>query len=229
MNRLIKHRIDELQRRQFYDASPPTAATTTTTMTTTARRVSYVDWGHIMAPRSWPQNVRIAGDIDQHVGLEARLAMIQATTNHLAEQDRQQRHGIPPWSVTHPPSNNDDNTNDDNDGDDDCRVASPYRRPEYCNTLSREERDRAFDEFLDVAIPDPPLTLEEQTTYVNDQRRFCSTCVWNGKVNCDSRLTYLIHTYGGPRHTQLHNMLQGTPACVKPDDADDGTETDGAA
>ena len=197
INHKIKRRIDGWQRDQYRfhgDGDNDDSH----------NAVTYVDFGHIMRPRAWPQEVRIAGDIDMHIGLGGRLAMIQAMTNHLAEQDRQKLLGLPPWMAYH---------HDDGHAGD-CRIASPFRRPEYC--LTAEELKAAHDEILDIAVTEPPLPPEEQAVYEQDQERFCPSCIWNGKTNCRDRFLYLVHRYGDvPRNHHLHNLLEGTPSCVK--------------
>jgi hypothetical protein len=60
----------------------------------TGARVSYIDWGQAMHPRLYPQQIRIAGDINEHYGLEARLAFLQMLVNHMVEQDRQKELGV---------------------------------------------------------------------------------------------------------------------------------------
>lgn len=53
--------------------------------------VSYIDWGQVMFPRSFPRSKRIRGDMQAHFGLEARLTFVQMLMNHLVERDRQKR------------------------------------------------------------------------------------------------------------------------------------------
>ena len=207
INHKIKRRIDGFQRDQYRvhgDHDDHDDDDDDDVNDDSHYAVSYVDFGHIMRPRTWPQEVRIAGDIDQHIGLGGRLAMIQAMTNHLAEQDRQKLLGIPPWMAYHY-----------DDGDDgDCRIASPFRRPEYC--LTAEELKAAHDEILDIAVTEPPLSPEEQAIYEQDQERFCPSCIWNGKTGCNDRLLYVVDRYRDqPRSVHLHNLLEGTPSCVK--------------
>lgn len=48
-------------------------------------RLSYVDWGGAMKPRSFGGD-RIRGDIKAHYGLEARVVFAQMLTNHLKEE-----------------------------------------------------------------------------------------------------------------------------------------------
>lgn len=62
--------------------------------------VSYVDWGQAMLPRLYPKEKRIAGDINAHYGLEARLTFVQMLMNHLVERDRQRDFKLQPWVVT---------------------------------------------------------------------------------------------------------------------------------
>lgn len=62
--------------------------------------VSYVDWGQVMLPRSYPFEQRISGDIDPNYGLEARLTFIQMLMNHLVERDRQKELNMTQWLST---------------------------------------------------------------------------------------------------------------------------------
>lgn len=45
--------------------------------------LTLLDWGSVMAPRSWPYQDRIRGDIPAHYGLEGRLVQVQMLMNHL--------------------------------------------------------------------------------------------------------------------------------------------------
>ena len=190
--------------------------------------VSYVDWGHIMVPRSSPVDVRIKGDIDAHTGLEARLAMIQALTNHLAEQDRQLVHDIPPWSVYTSSSigSGGGNRSGSYMGEDydeyHCRTASPSRREEYCSRTTTTTTATTIDSinagkestFFEILV-EPSLSAEEQALYEIDQRRYCEDCAWsNTTMSCEMRLRYAIQRYDGPRHFHLHNLLEQSPECI---------------
>jgi hypothetical protein len=50
-------------------------------------RVTVVDWGKVMEPRSYPFRDRIAGDIPPHYGLEARVVFLQMLMNHLIQRE----------------------------------------------------------------------------------------------------------------------------------------------
>jgi len=64
-----------------------------------SKALSYLDWGEVIRPRSFPDSKRIAGDNDAHFGLEARLTFIQMLVNHLKELDRQEKFGLPPFPL----------------------------------------------------------------------------------------------------------------------------------
>lgn len=52
-------------------------------------RLSYVNWGEAVAPRSFQE--RIQGDLKPHYGLEPRLVLLQMVANQLAWMDGQGR------------------------------------------------------------------------------------------------------------------------------------------
>ena len=58
----------------------------------TMSSLTLVDWGSAMAPRSWPSEDRVHGDLDPHFGWEARVVLLQMLMNHLIQRDELRRH-----------------------------------------------------------------------------------------------------------------------------------------
>ena len=52
--------------------------------------LSYIDFGRVILPhRSFPEEVRIKGNLPPHYGWEARIAFLQMLANHVEERERQ--------------------------------------------------------------------------------------------------------------------------------------------
>ena len=107
-NHFIKSLIQQYQMKRYESNSPSWS------------HISYVDWGHVMGPRSFPKEKRIQGDTPNHYGLEARSCFIQMLVNHLKELEREEFHNlVPGWTLLK-----------SNDTADDCVHAGGSER--YC-------------------------------------------------------------------------------------------------
>lgn len=185
-NHLVKTWVQKFQRERRHAARPWNA-------------ISYVDWGAVMGPRSFPDDRRIAGDIPHHFGLEARLAFDQMLVNHLVELERQDALDLAPTSWVM-----------DNVGDaaDDCsRAGFP---PYYC--LGREEIDSSYARFLTKTAATNPN--ESEPDRVERARAdFCDDCLWAGNITCGHRLTYMRGHHGTPELRALESLMQSQRAC----------------
>jgi hypothetical protein len=83
-NHYIKSLIQQYQIKRYESNSPSWS------------HISYVDWGQVMGPKSFPIEKGIQGDIPHHFGLEARSCFIQMLVNHLKELEREEFHNLEP-------------------------------------------------------------------------------------------------------------------------------------
>jgi hypothetical protein len=161
--------------------------------------ISYIDWGAAMGPRTFPEGRRIAGDIDNHFGFEARVAFDQMLTNHLLELDRQDRGHLPPapWLL-----------DDAVDAAADCARAGldPY----YC--LGTGELEEWYERFLTKSVA-VRLTRAEEEQLRKARVDFCYGCIWDNKIPCSYRLLYITGHYQVPEHQALVDVMKATSAC----------------
>lgn len=147
--------------------------------------VSYIDWGQAMLPRLLPQEQRIAGDIDPHYGLEARLAFVQMLMNHLVERERQKRLNMP-WIK--------DYSSDDN---------------------SRTNSHAEADDFMTITMPGEVFTFEERLAFDRAQLAFCGECAFAKGISCQMRKDYFQFKHNLPESKALHAVMSQTSACNK--------------
>ena len=166
--------------------------------------ISYIDWGMVMGPRSFPHDKRIKGDIPYHVGFEARATFDQMLINHLIELDRQETLNLAPstWVME----------KDDSDSADDCLHAGfpPY----YC--VSKEEINYTYQEFLTrTVIVNYTKAEREQLVMARDD--FCDQCKFDikGGISCGYRLMYMRGNYKMDELPALLAVMKSTPSCNK--------------
>jgi hypothetical protein len=144
-------------------------------------RISYIDFGHAMSPRVFPNQKRIMGDINAHFGFEARSAFIQMWMNHMIDLERQETNHIAPgwtvWSST-------DNAKD-------CYHAGGNDM--YC--LSDAEITVHYELFLTISDPPEVLNETEKREYDRAKADYCSNCTSSSGIICDARLMYFQGNY----------------------------------
>jgi hypothetical protein len=191
-NHFIKTLIQQFQIQRYQSNSPTWA------------HISYVDWGQIMGPRSFPKEKRIQGDIDHHFGFEARSTFIQMMINHLQELEKEVHHNLAPgWTLLK-----------SNDTANDCVYAGGSEI--YC--LSTDQLQMAYNSFLTLSQPDVELSQQEAEDYEWAKSHFCPDCTWNGNVKCGIRLHYFQGHYNLSEAKALAAMLQGSPHCFHMED-----------
>ena len=159
--------------------------------------ISYIDWGQVMGPRSFPYEKRIAGDIDHHMGYEARSTFVQMWMNHMMELERLEKNNLPPaWMLL----NSTDNA-------DDCLHGGGSDM--YC--LSREELETEYKQFLTISVE---LSQAEKEEYERVQVDFCQNCTSSGGIDCGNRMIYFRGNHKLGKLDALVAVL-GDPKCNK--------------
>ena len=188
-NHYIKSLIQNFQKKRFESNDPAWA------------RISYIDWGHVMGPRTFPYQKRIAGDIDNHFGFEARLAFVHMWMNHMIELERAEEHKLAPgWSLW----NSSDTAND-------CLHAGGSDL--YC--LSNDELAVHYKSFLTISQPPKEMNQTEKEAYERAKADYCEFCPSStGGIICNARLMFFKGKY---RLSEVDALLAvvGDPACNK--------------
>ena len=188
-NHYIKTLIHKFQKERFESNDPAWT------------QISYIDWGHAMGPRTFPNRKRIAGDIDNHFGFEARLAFVHMWMNHMNELERAEKQNLAPgWSLW----NSSDSAND-------CLHAGGS--PLYC--LSDNELAVHYKSFLTISVPPKEMNQTEKEVYNRAKADYCEFCPSStGGIICNARLMYLKGKYGLSEVDALFAVV-GDPACNK--------------
>lgn len=185
-NHLVKKIIHDFQRNQYESQKPWT-------------KISYIDWGHVMGPRLFPQSKRIKGDIDNHFGLEARITFLQMLINHLIENNRQEKKYLKPWWAFEDINN-------------DCFKMEGSDL--YC--LSNSDEKVLYTSFLESKPMTNVLSVKEAEKLKFLNENFCEQCLWLPKQHftCLYRRNYLIMKKKMSLLSSIENVLQN-PDCKK--------------
>eukprot|EP00928_Gymnodinium_smaydae_P039346 TRINITY_DN26898_c0_g1_i1.p1 TRINITY_DN26898_c0_g1~~TRINITY_DN26898_c0_g1_i1.p1 ORF type:complete len:505 (+),score=18.87 TRINITY_DN26898_c0_g1_i1:45-1517(+) len=195
-NHLVKSLVHKYQKAQFEQHLPWS-------------QVSYIDWGQVMSPRLFPVERRIAGDIDAHVGLEARVAFIQMLTNHLVEQERQVKSNLTPWIVARMQEHTSEGTKFDSDSD--CLESGGSET--YCLTpkaLAQSDR-----EFLELKAGSELRNADEIDRYEQLKKDFCPSCRLGKQSSCHGRMMYLMERYNASRLKALESIMKDAACRIR--------------
>ena len=170
MNHFIKEYLDQQQR--IPDNLSP---------------VSYLGWGEAMQPRMGPpEHIRIAGDMDPHYGLEARLAFVQMLMDHLKEREKQE--GV--------------------------LNKNPYAEFPRLQDTEIDPGNETMDSIF-FAFDTSNDSIVTNLAILDARKDLCSECLWQGQISCEARIGWMMSRYGMAELDATHLVLQHESSSCK--------------
>ena len=165
--------------------------------------VSYIDFGQAVAPRLFPNEVRIAGDIDPHYGLEIRVAFVQMLMNHLKERTKQKQFATTTTIVS---SKNEEEEE---------KNRNKFQISDTNIIATILKGNHPFMTIVQPEVQLFPSSSHEQRMIDEARIKFCGDCMYNNQTTCQSQVNQYRFHKNIPESQSILKVIQRHQSCDK--------------